>query len=280
MPLYFEPPLVEPHPAHWHTTNLVGVPAPLIASTAFQAHPQPLVIAGARASHGGLFALLERCSSPAEAREVFAHYMWLAFGLAADDAPAAGPRRHRRASYLKLLQGWGLDANGAAGAVFKGWVESRFGLVPQFHKAPLARFPSPAWVAYLEEKHQARWSNNAIGQQLDVLHEYAQWMLARFGLVTEPGARHVRLWRGSTRVDEQLVAGTLRQRRCTVRLNNVVSFSLSRDEAQCFGDWVFDAWVPVSKLLFVPGLVPGHVLHGEAEVIALGGEYDVAAHYD
>ena len=34
------------------------------------------------------------------------------------------------ASYLKLLQGWGLDSNSAAGAVLKGWVESRFGIVP------------------------------------------------------------------------------------------------------------------------------------------------------
>lgn len=266
-------------PWRWHSTNLVGVPAPLIASTAFQAHPQPLVIAGARAAHGGLFAVLQRCGAPAAAREVFLHYMSLAFSLQGDDTPAPGPRRHRPASYLKLLQGWGLDANGAAGAVFKGWVESRFGLAPTFHGEPLQRFPSPAWMRYLEQKAAPRWNNNAIGQQLDLLHGYAQWMLQRFGLVAEPGASHVTLWRGSTRVDEQIVAGSLRQRRCTVRLNNVVSFSLSRDDAGCFGDWVFEARVPVCKLLFVPGLVGGSVLVGEGEVIALGGDYEVEARY-
>ena len=37
----------------------------------------------------------------------------------------------------------------AAGAVLKGWVESRFGLVPAFHRQRLQRFPSPAWVRYL-----------------------------------------------------------------------------------------------------------------------------------
>ena len=270
----------EAQPAQWYTTNLVGVPAPVLASTAFQAHPQPLSIAGARAAHGGLFALLERSANADEACEMFAHYMSLAFGLqrADDEAACAAERRRWRVSYLKLLQGWGLDANGAAGAVLKGWVESRFGLVPTFHKAPLARFPSPAWIAYLEEKASSRWHNNAIWQQLDLLYEFCQWMLRRFPLPGGDGA-HVTLWRGSTQVEEQLVAGSLRARRCTVRLNNLVSFSGSRDEADCFGDWIFKARVPLSKLLFVPGLVQGSLLQGEGEVIALGGDYEVEARY-
>ena len=269
--------------APWQSSNLVGVPAAQLASTAFQADPQALVIAGVRDSHGGLFALLERCHDAASARQVFAQYMQTAFGLGPRDAAAApddGPRPHHRASYLHLLQGWGLDANGSAGAVFKGWVQSRFGLAPTFHGAPLQRYPSPAWMGYLQQRHAARWQNNRIHEQLDLLQSYAQWMLARFGLVAEPGARHVTLWRGSTRVDEQLLAGSLRQRQCTVRLNNVVSFSLSRDDAGCFGDWVFEARVPIAKLLFCPGLVAGSVLHGEGEVIVLGGDYDVQARYD
>lgn len=50
-------------PRHWHSTNLVGAPAPVLASTACNTHPVPLRIAGAREAHGGLFALLERCPS-------------------------------------------------------------------------------------------------------------------------------------------------------------------------------------------------------------------------
>jgi NAD+--dinitrogen-reductase ADP-D-ribosyltransferase len=65
-----------------------------------------------------------------------------------------------------------------------------------------------------------------------------------------------------------------------VRLNNIVSFSLSAEEASCFGDWVFELLVPASKLLVFPGLLPGQVLQGEQEVIALGGDYDVVARYD
>lgn len=257
----------EADPRRWYTTNLVGVPAPLLGSTAFNAHPQSLHIAGARETNGGLFALLDRCGSPDEARDVFAHYMSLAFGLA-----------HRRAGYLKLLQGWGLDSNGPAGAVLKGWVESRFGLVPSFHGAPLGRFPSPAWIAYLEQKSASRYHNNSIHQQLDLLYEFCQWMLARYRLLGDE--RHATLWRGSTRCEEQLVAGSLRERHCTVRLNNLVSFSTSEEQAQCFGDWVLRARVPLAKLLLVPGLLNTSSLHGEAEVLAIGGDFEVQARYD
>ena len=269
----------EADPAQWFTTNLVGVPAPVIASAAFNAHPVPLHVAGVRESHPGLFALLARCADMAEARNVFAHYVGLAFGLDAgrsDGSP--GEARRWRASYLKLLQGWGLDANGGAGAVLKGWVESRFGIVPVFHQAPLARFPSPAWMAYLEAKAASRYHNNNIQQQLDLLFEFSQWMLARFRPLGD--APQVTLWRGSTRCEEQVVGGSLGARRCTVRLNNLVSFSRTREQAGCFGDWVLQAEVPQCKLLLWPGLLDTRSLHGEAEVLAIGGHFDVQARYD
>ncbi|EHR69905.1 Dinitrogenase reductase ADP-ribosyltransferase (DRAT) [Burkholderiales bacterium JOSHI_001] len=271
----------EPHPARWHSTNLVGVPGPVLAAVSFNAHPVPLSIAGARAVHGGLFALLARAEDMAQAREMFGHYMSLSFGLAPDEgARSATERRRWRTSYRKLLQGWGLDANGAAGAVFKGWVESRFGLAPWFHKAPLVRFPSPAWVGYMEEKASARWNNNSIWQQLDLLYEFSQWMLRRFpALLPQREGPHVRLWRGSTQVEEQLVAGSLRQRHCTVRLNSVVSFAVTREAAECFGDWIFEALVPLAKVVVAPGVLDAPLLQGEGEVIALGGDYEVKASY-
>ncbi len=289
------PPARESEPARWYTTNLVGIPAPLLASTAFQAHPVPLHIAGTREAHPGLFALLGRCPDMGRARGVFAHYMSLAFGLqkpAPHEARGAESRRWR-SSYLKLLQGWGLDANGPAGAVLKGWVESRFGLVPVFHQAPLGRFASPAWVGYLEQKAASRYHNNAIFQQLDLLFEFSQWMLERFAPLG-PGPT-VALWRGSTRCEEQVVDGSLGPRAaalrpgadppgggraCTVRLNNLVSFSRTREQAGCFGDWLLCAQVPLVKLLHWPGLLDTASLDGEAEVLALGGDYAVQARYD
>ncbi|HEX6363877.1 MAG TPA: NAD(+)--dinitrogen-reductase ADP-D-ribosyltransferase [Albitalea sp.] len=266
-------------PARWHSTNLVGVPVGVLGGLAFNAHPQPLAIAGARECNGGLFALLARCADAAEARAVFGHYMSVAFGLARPAAPAleAAERRRWRSSYLKLLQGWGMDANGPAGAVLKGWVESRFGLVPTFHRAPLARFPSPAWIAYLEQKAASRYHNNSIFQQLDLLFEFCQWMLARFAPLGD--GTHVTLWRGSGDCDAQVVAGSLRERRCVVRLNNVVSFTRDRATASCFGDWVLQARVPLAKLVLVPGLLDTKSLDGEAEVLAIGGDYAVEARY-
>jgi NAD+--dinitrogen-reductase ADP-D-ribosyltransferase len=92
-------------------------------------------------------------------------------------------------------------------------------------------------------------------------------------------SRHQRLWRGSNQVEEQLIAGRLKDRHCTIRLNNIVSFSLSAEAASCFGDWVIEVQVPICKVLVFPGLLPGQVLQGEQEVLALGGNYDVLARY-
>ena len=267
-------------PHRWYSTNLVGVPARVLASTAFNANPVRLAIAGTCEAHSGLFALLERSQDLNEAHDMFVHYLVIAFGLRKPEPhemPGLGVAEQRRwrSSWRKLLQGWGMDANGPAGAVLKGWVESRFGLVPSFHKAPLARFPSPAWVTYLQEKGASRYNNNTIHQQLDLLFEFSQWALQR----VQPTARHLRLWRGSNQCEEQVIAGRLQNRRCTIRLNNIVSFSLSPEDASCFGDWVFEVQVPVCKILVFPDLLPGQVLQGEQEVLALGGDYDVMARY-
>jgi NAD+---dinitrogen-reductase ADP-D-ribosyltransferase len=276
---------VQPH--RWYSTNLVGVPARVLSGTAFNAHPVPLSIAGTRETHPGLFGLLARCDSLNDASEVFVHYLDIAFGLrrpAAHEAAALDPseRRRWRSSWRKLLQGWGMDNASPAGAVLKGWVESRFGLVPTHHRQPLQRFPSPDWITYLEEKTFSRLHNNNVHQQLDLLYEFCQWALQRFGLAGQAPApvQHLRLWRGSTRCEEQLVGGSLKGRHCTIRLNSLVSFSLSADDAGCFGDWVFEAQVPACKVLVFPGLLPGRVLQGEQEVLALGGDYEVVARYD
>ncbi len=270
-------------PARWTATNLVGVPAALLGSTAFNEQPCALQVAGVRDAHRGLFDLLERSPGLAESQALFASYMNTVFTLSrtrepiadADQEPA--PARRWRPSYLKLLQGWGLDANGGAGAVLKAWAESRFGLLPVFHKVPLQRFPSPAWITYIEEKAAGRWDGNHIFQQLDLLYEFCQWALGRHALLgTGP---RVTLWRGSNRCEEQIIQGSLRMRRCTVRLNSVVSFTTTREQAEWFGDWLLCAQVPLSKLLLVPGLLDTNSLRGEAEVLAIGGLYDVEASY-
>ena len=271
----------------WYASNLVAVPALELGSTGFNAQPRPLSIRGTLDAHPALFGQLEAAPSLRAARDAFVRYMDDAFALhrppSPSQPPAAGsaPADHRRwrTSWRKLLQGWGMDANGPAGAVIKGWVESRFGLVPTFHKAPLAHYPSDAWMTYIEEKNASRYHNNHIHQQFDLLYEFCQLSLRRFGPPASGGLtpQHARLWRGSNRCEEQVVAGRLTNRRCTMQLNNIVSMSLCAQDASCFGDWVLQVQVPLCKLLVYPGLLPGQVLQGEQEVLALGGHYDVEA---
>jgi hypothetical protein len=113
----------------------------VLASRAFNAHPQPLHVAGVRAGAcRPVRAAGSARGDAGEARGVFAHYMRETASLQRPIARRA-ERRTAATSYLKLLQGWGLDANGAAGAVLKGWVESRFGLVPAFPQGAAAALP-------------------------------------------------------------------------------------------------------------------------------------------
>jgi len=266
-----------PHedPDRWYSTNMVGVPIGMIGSTAFNLGRRRLTIHGTRETHPGLFRLLATCDSQADAAEVFEHYMQMEFGL--DPLPHEQPAERRRViSYIELLRGWGVDSNCPKAAVLKSWVESRFGLVPIFHKQRLGLFPSASWAVYLEEKTNSRFHDNCIHQQFDLLYEYCQWSIRHF---KAPGPRFVRLWRGTNNVEEQLVEGDARSGRCKVRLNNLVSFSASKERADEFGDWVLETEVPTVKLLFFPGLLRNHILDHESEFLVIGGNYKVRAHH-
>jgi len=261
------------NPRHWYTTNLVGVSSQLLASVDFNDFPQRLWISGTRASHKGLFSLLAESQTQSQAADMFDEYMAAAFDLAKRKSrDSDGAAHYSRSSYLKLLQGWGFDSNGQPGAVLKGWVESRFGIVPTFHRQPLLQFPSDAWIRYLEEKLSSRFHNNCIQLQLDILYEYAQWSLERY----RPFAgTHVQLYRGIHRGEAHFLQGSLKERRGVIRLNNLVSFSRSRERAEEFGDIVVCAAVPLAKILFFPGLLNDQVLNGEAEVLVIGGDFEV-----
>ena len=265
-----------------HSTNLVGVPSGLLASAAFNAHPLPLHISGVRETNPALFRMLEDSTSAEEAGEAFQMYMAAVFGVDGSDGdgerrPGKGPgRRYFRSSYRRLLQGWGFDANNPEGAVLKGWVESRFGLLPTFHKTPLGRYPSEAWMTYVEEKMSARFHNNSIQLQLDLLYEYCQWMLARYCF---PNRRHLTLYRGVNDLAEHHVVSSIGKREAIVRQNNLISFTDDRSTADQFGDTILEVQVPLVKILFCNGLLPGPVLKGEGEYLVIGGDYQVQMSY-
>jgi NAD+--dinitrogen-reductase ADP-D-ribosyltransferase len=263
-----------------HSANLVGVPTDLLASAAFNDTPLSLHIRGVHESHARLFDLLAAAGSHAEAANHFQDYMDATFRLQQTTPEPAGARVRRfRASYLRLLKGWGYDANSREGAVLKGWAESRFGLFPTFHKIPLARFASDAWSRYVEEKMASRFSTNDIYTQLDLLYEFCQWSLARWFL---PGQHHITLYRGVNDFREDaLLRGQPRPRSgpALVRLNNVVSFTARRSIACEFGDTILETQVPTVKILFFNDLLPRHPLKGEAEYLVIGGDYRVTVSY-
>jgi NAD+--dinitrogen-reductase ADP-D-ribosyltransferase len=257
-----------------HSTNHVGVPSGIIGSVAFNEFPLPLQISATRETNRSFFRQLEGADCTERSEAIFTDYMNVAFGLD-QSAPSGTPRRFR-SSYLRLLKGWGYDANSREGAVLKGWVESRFGLLPTFHHTPLNRYSSPEWNRYIEEKMSSRFHNNSINLQLDLLYEFCQWQLSRWHFRHQ---RHITLYRGINDFREHWLLREESGRHAIVRLNNLVSFSANRDIADEFGDYILEAQVPVVKILLFTELLQQHPLKAEAEYLVIGGEYRVKVGY-
>ncbi|CAA6603050.1 NAD(+)--dinitrogen-reductase ADP-D-ribosyltransferase [Rhodospirillaceae bacterium LM-1] len=266
--------------ARGHSTNLVGIPTGLLASVAYNDYPVALHIAGVRETNKGLFQeMLPRAESIEEAAWAFQEWMGSMFGLEPEQLEKGSgikEKKRFRSSYLRLLKGWGFETNTPEGAVMKGWVESRFGLFPTFHKEPVGRVGSKGWVAYTEEKMSSRFHSNSIYLQLDLLYEFCQWSLARFFL---SGRKHLTLYRGVNSYEEQVLVERIDKRTIIVRLNNLNSFSSSRDIAGEFGDHILEALVPASKILFFNALLPTAPLKGEHEYMVIGGDFRVTASY-
>lgn len=258
---------------HGHSTNLIGVATECIASHLFNDYPKSLHIAGTREAAHGLFDKLSEQATLAQCGEVFQDYMCVVFGFEAEQRlrdDAQGRRRYRN-SYLRLIQDWGLDSNNAQGAVLKGWVESRFGLFPNYHKTRITSFMSPDWLAYVEEKMNSRYHNNCIFMQLDLLYEFCQWAIARFRV---PAASHKTLYRGVNDLGEWVI-GDGDDHMKIVRFNSISSFTDTPSIASEFGGYILQVEVPVVKLVFFSELLPHHALHGEAEYLVIGGDYRV-----
>jgi NAD+--dinitrogen-reductase ADP-D-ribosyltransferase len=160
--------------------------------------------------------------------------------------------------------------------VLKGWVESRFGIFPTFHRDLIRRISTGAWTTYVEEKMSSRFHNNAIYIQLDLLFEFCQWVLAHFAA---PDETHLTLYRGINSFDEHQVVERIDKHTVVMRLNNLNSFSCDREIADCFGDTILTARVPVAKVVFFNTLLSTHPLKGEGEYLVIGGEYRVTASY-
>lgn len=263
-----------PPPHLPYGTNLVGLPTGLIASVVFNDEPAPLHISGVREMNDPLFEMLGFAGDLAEASEAFLKYMVAVFGLEqsqrTDDEADAGFARPFRSSFLRLLIGWGYDSSSPEAAVLKGWIESRFGLMPGFHKEAIESITDAPFLAYVEERMGSPFHTNSIYAQLDLVYEYAQWVLAN---LVYPEESHVRLYRGVDGFHEHHIVSRTDRRHFILRLNSLSSFTSDRWVADCFGHTILTVDVPLSKILFSNTLLTFFPLRSEREFWVIGGDY-------
>jgi NAD+--dinitrogen-reductase ADP-D-ribosyltransferase len=256
--------------------NRCNLPAAILGGLTFQRHPAPLVLDGVYELHREFFTGLDAIAGLAERNRHFHAYMAAHFCLDALEDAGLDPRQeHTRANanYLRLLRGWLFDPDSREGAVLKGWVESRFGLLPRFHKQAIASGDSEAYRHYLHERAAGLYNTNALEGQIDLLYSYVQYELQR---AHTDG--HLQLYRGVNRLyDHEVIAALVGGSR-VVLLNNLSSFSASRERADEFGDCILEAKVPTAKVLYQSNILAG-VLSGEDECLVIGGLYEVSLSY-
>lgn len=253
--------------------NRCNLPAVILGGLTFQAHPVALMLDGVQELHAPFFSTLDAETDRAERGRRFVDYLTVLFRLDQLEDAGFGPTSTRgRANWRRLLRGWSFDADGLEAAALKGWVESRFGLLPRFHGGPLRDYNGAAWHRYEEMRARALYGANALEAQLDLLYAYCQYEYARAGAASGSET----LYRGVNRLadHEVLGEGATDESGSVVLFNNLSSFSASRERAGEFGDHVLEVTVPSAKVFFHCQLLPG-LLRGEDEFLVLGGVYRV-----
>jgi NAD+--dinitrogen-reductase ADP-D-ribosyltransferase len=254
--------------------NRCSLPATILGSLSYQRHPVPLALDGVVELHQALFRRMDNEADPIERAALFMRHMAAEFSL--DHPEDAGfsdtsPRARAKANYLRMARGWAFDADGLEGAVMKGWVESRFGLLPRHHGGPIRDLSGETYRRYLEQRSTGLYGTNGMEAQLDLLYTYCQYEIGR----QRPGATHITLYRGVNRLADHEALSEMRQGRGVMLLNSLTSFTPSRERADEFGDFILEVNVPLAKVFFFHRLLPG-MLKGEEEYVVIGGVYEVS----
>jgi NAD+--dinitrogen-reductase ADP-D-ribosyltransferase len=262
-------------PAHARLPiNRCNLPSVILGSLSFQQHPVPLHIDNVEELHANFFSSISSIDDAMTRADHFTAYMKSSFLL--DHPEEAGfdehadAHRRDKADYLRTLRGWLFDSDSKEAAVLKGWVESRFGLLARYHCGPLDDFSNERYQAYVHARSAGLYNTNALEAQLDLLYAYCQYELRR-GF---PGQSHITLYRGTNGLDEYDILEQQDRHHYTLILNNLNSFTSNRERADEFGDYILEVPVPLSKLLYFPDLLPGH-LKGEDEHLVIGGVYEI-----
>ena len=251
--------------------NRCNLPAVVLGSLTYQRHPSPLLLDGVAELHHDLFRRLALAGDDVERRgEVFRDYLTVRFQLEwPEEMGYTGRRKGRaKANYARMIRGWSFDSDSREGAVMKGWVESRFGLLPRYHGEPLRDQGGTAYQRYVEMRAQGLYGTNALEAQLDLVYAYCQYEFAR----QQPGVSHLTLHRGVNHLGEHERLADGPGGRPVLLLNSLNSFTCNRERAGEFGDFILTLQVPVTKVLFHCRLLPG-TLQGEEEFLVIGGVY-------
>jgi NAD+--dinitrogen-reductase ADP-D-ribosyltransferase len=249
--------------------NRCNLPAVILGSLSYQCAPVPLELDGVRELHRDLFRRLDVVPEARARAEVFRDYMTVRFRLEhLDEAGLTQTNMGRaKANYITLIRGWCFDSNGREGAALKGWAESRFGLMPRYHGACLREPGNEAYQRYQVWRAQMLYGTNALESQLDLVYAYCQYEFAR----TQPEVTHLTLYRGVNRLeDHERLGGT--RKAPVLLLNNLNSFTGTRERAEEFGDTILTLEAPVAKILFHCRLLP-FILKSEDEFLLIGGLY-------
>ncbi|MEJ2141936.1 MAG: NAD(+)--dinitrogen-reductase ADP-D-ribosyltransferase [Gammaproteobacteria bacterium] len=253
-------------------TTMKSLPDNIYLPT-YQQHPVPLYLDSVTNIHKEIFSQLSELNDPVLRAEKFMDYMNVYFQL---DKLKQGTSKNlseqehyprAKANYLYMLRGWLFDTDSREGAILKGWVESRFGLIPTWHKEKITDGDSPQYQVYLHEKTSGIYNTNSLEAQLDLLYSYCQFELTK---QHNKENNYLVLYRGINYKTAKL----LRENNNILLLNNINSFSSTRERADEFGDVTIQVNVPFAKIFYYSGLLPG-ILRGEGENIVIGGLYQV-----
>jgi len=255
--------------------NHCNLPAAILGGLTFQRHPAPLLLDGVVELHTRLFQRLAVLDEPEARARQFMDYVTVYFRLEALEDVGLTPGQPKsklrgRADYLRMVRGWAFDPNSREGAVLKGWVESRFGLLTRYHGGLLSDRTQDTYLRFMESRSHGLYNTNALEAQLDLLYTYCQYELHR----QQPEQTHLSLYRGFNRFSDDQILQKTDRRRWIVLLNNLSSFTVERERAEEFGDHLLRAQVPLSKVFFYNRVLPG-MLKGEDEYVVIGGIYDV-----
>lgn len=250
--------------------NRCSLPGHVIASLAYQRAPIEMELDGILPHFADLFTRLRKYENDKERAECFVNYMAVRFRLPGHDLvpwPEAEPVPRPSANYRRLLLGWLFDSDSDAGAVWRWWVESRFGLRTLYHKEPIHHFDDPAYMRFMQACGRGLYNTNDLETQLDLLYYFCQSELAH----RHPNQTHLSLYRGVNGQETLYRSGDTP----VICFNNLSSFTHDLEEAFRFGSKVYSVLVPLNKIVCFDTLLPGS-LKGESEYMVLGGLYEVS----